>query len=83
MSRQERFPDPHEVFEARLERFKFAIKKYKNDQLKVINDKADTEEEYEVGRIKKDANSKNEDSFRKMENNIKVAEKIFKSRKIN
>lgn len=83
MSHQEHFPDPHQVFEARLEKFKFAIKKYKNDQLKIINDKADTEEEYEVGRIKKDANSKNEDSFRKMENNIKVAEKIFKSRKIN
>jgi|LakMenE01Jun11ns_1017448.scaffolds.fasta_scaffold9715076_2 hypothetical protein len=46
MNRQEHFPDPHEVFEARLEKFKFAIKKYKNEQLKIINDKADTEEEY-------------------------------------
>lgn len=45
-------PDPHEIFEARMEKFKFAIKKYKNDQLRVINDKADREEEFELSKIK-------------------------------
>ena len=76
-------PDPHEIFQARMEKFKFAIKKYKNDNLRVINEKADREEEFELNKIKGEANIRNEDSFKRMEDNIKVAEKIFKSRKIN
>ena len=36
-----------------------------------------------MNKIKSEANNKNEDVFKKMEVNIKVAEKIFKSRKIN
>lgn len=36
-----------------------------------------------MNKIKSEANNKNEDVFKKMEVSIKVAEKIFKSRKIN
>ncbi len=66
-----------------MEKFRAAIKKYKGDNLKVIKDKADQEKEFEINKIKSEANSRNEDSFKRMEDNIKVAEKIFKSRKIN
>ena len=74
--------DPHEIFEKRMEKFRAAIKRDKMKQLKRINDQADEEEEVELGKIKRDARNKDEDLFRKMENDVKVAEKIFKSRKV-
>lgn len=76
-------PDPHEIFQARMEKFKSAIKKYKNDRLKIINEKADEQERFELKKINDEASNRNQDAFKRMEDNIKVAEKIFKSRKIN
>ena len=60
-----------------------AIKRDKINHLNRINTQADEEEEVELGQIKRDARDKDEDLFKKMENDVKVAEKIFKSRKIN
>jgi len=64
-------------------KFKEAIDNYRRKELKVISEKADKEEEFELAKIKNDARNKDTDSFRRMDDNIKVAEKIFKSRKIN
>lgn len=53
------------------------------DQLKIVNDKASKQEEYELDKINNDARNKNADTFKKLEDSVKVAEKIFKSRKLN
>lgn len=76
-------PDPHEIFESRMLRFKSVIDAYQRRELRQIQEKADREEEFEVAKIRNDAKGKDEGNFKKMEDNIKVAEKIFKSRKIN
>lgn len=75
--------DPHYVYEQRMNRFQAAIRRYQTDSLKNIHDKADKEEEFYVNKIRHDARTRDEDAFRKMEDNVKVAEKIFKSRKVN
>ncbi len=66
-----------------MHRFLKTVKDYQQSNLKVINDKADKEEEFWINKIKHEAQEKDEEAFRKMENSVKVAEKIFKSRKIN
>ena len=75
--------DAHQAFERRMKKFMEAIKRDKINHLNRINTQADEEEEVELGQIKRDARDKDEDLFKKMENDVKVAEKIFKSRKIN
>lgn len=66
-----------------MNRFLATIKNYQISNVRTVNEKADKEEEYCVNKIKHDAREKDEEAFRKMENSVKVAEKIFKSRKIN
>jgi V-type H+-transporting ATPase subunit E len=83
MPNHQDIPDPHEIFENRMLKFKEAINDYRRKQLKAVVEKADKEQEFELAKIKNDARNRDTDSFRKMDDNIKVAEKIFKSRKIN
>ena len=52
-------------------------------KLKEINEKADKEEEFQVNKIKNSAKEIDEERFKKLEDDVKVSEKIFKSRKIN
>ena len=61
------------ICEERMERFKGAIRKYKIDNLRAINEKADKEEEYVVSKIKNDASNQDEETFRRMEDSVKVA----------
>lgn len=59
--------------EERMERFKGAIRKYKIDNLRAINEKADKEEEFWVNKIKNDAGNQDEETFRRMEDGVRVA----------
>jgi V-type H+-transporting ATPase subunit E len=69
--------------EGRVGRFLQFIKKYAKEQEKKVAEEGEKEEGYVVSRIRSEASSRDEETFRKMEDNVKVAEKIFKSRKIN
>lgn len=75
--------DPHAVYEERMTQFLSTIKNYQAVNVRSVHEKADKEEEYWVTKIKQEAKDKDEEAFRKMENAVKVAEKIFKSRKVN
>lgn len=60
-----------------------AIKDHEKGNLQKINNRYDNEEREDIGKIKNDAARRNEDEFKKLEDGVKVAEKIFKSRKLN
>ena len=81
--REGSYYDPHQVYEERMNRFLKAIKQYQTSNVEEVNRKADHEEKYWVDKIQSEAKDKNEEAFRKLDNQVKVAEKIFKSRKIN
>ena len=81
--REENDLDPHTVYEERMTKFLSTIKNYQAVNVRSVHEKADKEEEYWVTKIKQEAKDKDEEAFRKMENAVKVAEKIFKSRKVN
>lgn len=81
--REENDLDPHAVYEERMTKFLSTIKNYQAANVRSVHEKADKEEEYWVTKIKQEAKDKDEEAFRKMENAVKVAEKIFKSRKVN
>lgn len=81
--REGSYYDPHQVYEERMNRFLKTIKNYQTTQVEDVNKKADQEEKYWVDKIQSEAKEKNEEAFRKLDNQVKVAEKIFKSRKIN
>ena len=67
----------------RVSRFLKFINKYGRDKEKKIVEDGQKEEEYQYNKIKNEANMRDEEVFKKMEDGVKVAEKIFKSRKVN
>lgn len=73
----------HNVAETRMTRFLMAIKKYGREKTDRINEDADAEEEFALAKINLEATNYNEEHFKKIDDGIKVAEKIFKSRKVN
>lgn len=69
--------------EERVSRFLQFIKDYGRGQVKKVLDEGAKEEEFVVSRIKSEAAQRDEETFKKLGDGVKVAEKIFKSRKIN
>jgi len=69
--------------EERVSRMLQFIKDYGRGQEKKIVEEGKKEEEYVISRIKNDAAQRDEEAFKKLGDGVKVAEKIFKSRKIN
>ena len=69
--------------EDRVSRFLQIIKDYGRGQEKKTVEEGKKEEEFVVSRIMADAAQRDEEAFKKLGDGVKVAEKIFKSRKIN
>lgn len=83
MNSEEEGGNYRSVAEARMDRFLRFIKKTCRDKEGKINEDGEKEEEFVINKIKAEANSRDEEVFKRMEDGVKVAEKIFKSRKIN
>ena len=66
-----------------MHKFLQFIKKYGKDKENKINQEGSKEEEFTINKIRNEASMRDEEVFKKMEDGVKVAEKIFKSRKVN
>eukprot|EP00919_Chromeraceae_sp_WS-2016_P012109 GHVR01028403.1.p1 GENE.GHVR01028403.1~~GHVR01028403.1.p1 ORF type:complete len:100 (+),score=10.46 GHVR01028403.1:2612-2911(+) len=75
--------DTQELFEDRMEQFKRTIRKFKNQEVKAIEDKGRDEQEYEGNKIIKESKERDEEFYDKKFKGIQVDIKIIKSRKIN
>ena len=58
--------DVHKLFKLRKEKFMAVIRRDKLNQLRLVTERADEEEEAELGKIKREARNEDEEVFRKM-----------------
>ena len=66
-----------------MHKFLQFIKKYGKDKENKIKQEGSKEEEFTINKIRNEESMRDEEVFKKMEDGVKVAEKIFKSRKVN